>query len=69
MLLPQIPFAPLCWSAQTEVAERLGRPQRFISRVERGLHRVTVVELIEFGNAPEFDPRAAIARVMKKPGQ
>jgi transcriptional regulator with XRE-family HTH domain len=54
---------------QTEVADRLERPQRFISRVERGLHRVTVVELIEFGTALGFDPWAAIARVMKKPAQ
>jgi transcriptional regulator with XRE-family HTH domain len=52
---------------QTQVADRLGRPQRFISRVERGLHRVTVVELIEFSKALGFDPRAAVARVMKKP--
>lgn len=50
----------------TQVADRLGRPQRFISRVERGLHRVTVIELIEFGHALGFEPRAAVARVMKK---
>jgi transcriptional regulator with XRE-family HTH domain len=48
---------------QTQVAERLGRPQRFISRVERGLHRVTVVELLEFAQALEFDPGAALRRV------
>jgi hypothetical protein len=48
-----------------QVAERLGRPQRFISRVERGLHRVTVVELIEFGQALDFDPGAALRRVAK----
>lgn len=50
---------------QVQVAERLGRPQRFISRVERGLHRVTVVELIEFGQALDFDPGAALRRVAK----
>jgi transcriptional regulator with XRE-family HTH domain len=50
---------------QKQVAERLGRPQRFVSRVERGLHRVTVVELIEFGQALEFDPAAALRRVAK----
>jgi transcriptional regulator with XRE-family HTH domain len=52
---------------QQQVAERLGRPQRFVSRVERGLHRVTVVELIEFGHALAFDPAAALRRVAKVP--
>jgi transcriptional regulator with XRE-family HTH domain len=51
---------------QKEVAERLGRPQRFISRVETGSHRVTVVELIELGQALGFDPTAAVRRVMKR---
>jgi len=50
---------------QQQVADRLGRPQRFISRIELGLHRVTVVELIELGRAIGFDPPAAIRRVMK----
>jgi transcriptional regulator with XRE-family HTH domain len=50
---------------QTQIAELLGRPQRFISRVERGLHRLTVVELIEFGQALEFDPSGALRRVAK----
>jgi transcriptional regulator with XRE-family HTH domain len=50
---------------QKQVADRVGRPQRFISRVERGLHRVTVVELIELGKALEFDPAAAVRRVGK----
>jgi transcriptional regulator with XRE-family HTH domain len=53
---------------QRQVAERLGRPQRFVSRVETGVHRVTVVELLEFAQALEFDPRAAVARLMKKAG-
>ena len=51
---------------QTEVAETIGRPQRYISRVERGLHRVTVVELLELAEALGFDPRGAVARVMRK---
>ena len=49
---------------QQQVAERLGRPQIYIFRVERGL-QVTVVELIEFGTALEFDPAAALRRVVK----
>jgi transcriptional regulator with XRE-family HTH domain len=51
---------------QKAVAERLGRPQRFISRIETGSHRVTVVELIELGQALGFDPTAAVRRVMKR---
>jgi hypothetical protein len=41
-----------------QVAERVGRPQRFISRVERGLH--------EFGTALDFDPAAALRRKAAK---
>lgn len=52
---------------QSEVAKLLGRTQGFVSRVETGSHRVTVIELIEFGQVLGFDPRAALARVMKKP--
>lgn len=52
---------------QSEVAKLLGKRQGFISRVESGAHRVTVIELIEFGHVLGFDARAALARVMKKP--
>ena len=54
---------------QSEVAKLLGRTQGFISRVENGSHRVTAVELTEFGEVLGFDPRAAIARIMKKPAK
>jgi transcriptional regulator with XRE-family HTH domain len=53
---------------QTQVAERLGRPQRFISWLERGLHRVTVVELIEFGQTLEFDAAVTLRRLAKAAG-
>ena len=33
---------------QTEVAERLGQTQSFVSKVERGERRLDVVELIAF---------------------
>jgi ribosome-binding protein aMBF1 (putative translation factor) len=51
---------------QKEVADKLGRPQRYISQVETGSHRVTVMELLELGEAIGFDPRAAVARLMRK---
>jgi transcriptional regulator with XRE-family HTH domain len=50
---------------QRQVAAKLGRPQRFISRVETGVHRVTVVELLELAEAMGFDPMAALRRVAK----
>jgi transcriptional regulator with XRE-family HTH domain len=50
---------------QQEVAARINRPQRFISRIERGLHRVTAVELIELSEALEFDPAAVIRRIAR----
>jgi hypothetical protein len=53
---------------ETEVARKLGRPQSYISAIERGSRRVSVVELIELGEALGFDPKAAVARVMKRKG-
>jgi len=50
---------------QTELAEHIGRPQRYISRVERGLHRVTVVELLELAEAIGFDPASLVRRLAK----
>jgi transcriptional regulator with XRE-family HTH domain len=34
--------------SQQEVADRIGRGQTFVSAVERGQHRVSVLELLEF---------------------
>jgi transcriptional regulator with XRE-family HTH domain len=53
---------------QQQVADRVGRPQRFISRIEQGMHRVTVVELLELAAAIGFDPMAALRRVAKAKG-
>jgi transcriptional regulator with XRE-family HTH domain len=33
---------------QTEAAEKMGRPQSFVSKCESGERRVDVVELVEF---------------------
>jgi hypothetical protein len=43
------------------------RPQSFISAVERGQHRVSVVEFLEFAEAIGFDAPAAIRRIAAKP--
>jgi transcriptional regulator with XRE-family HTH domain len=50
---------------QTEVAKRLERPQSYVSAVERGSHRVTIVEFLEFAEVLDFDAPAAIRRILK----
>jgi transcriptional regulator with XRE-family HTH domain len=50
---------------QTELAERLGRNQRYVSRIERGEHRVTVIDLVELAEAIGFDAMAVVRRIVK----
>lgn len=42
---------------QTELAERLKRPQSFVAKYENGERRVEVVELVEIATAMGADPR------------
>jgi transcriptional regulator with XRE-family HTH domain len=51
--------------SQQEVANRLGRGQTFVSAVERGQHRVSVLEFLEIAEAIGFDASAALRRVAK----
>jgi cyanate lyase len=51
--------------SQQEVADRIGRGQTFISAVERGQHRVSVLEFLDFAEAIGFDAAAALRRVVK----
>ena len=50
---------------QAQLAERLGWDQKTISNIERGQHRVTLIEIIELGEALGFDP-AKVARSIAK---
>ena len=43
---------------QVHLAERLSRPQSFVSKVERGERRLDVVEFFEFAQAIGVDPFA-----------
>lgn len=45
---------------QADVAERLGRPQSFVAKYERGERRVDVVEFLELATVIGFDPHALI---------
>ena len=45
---------------QVELAERLGRPQSFVSKVERGERRLDVVEFLEVAHAIGLDPHVFI---------
>jgi len=41
---------------QVELAERLGRPQSFVSKVERGERRLDVIEFCQVAEALGRDP-------------
>jgi transcriptional regulator with XRE-family HTH domain len=42
--------------SQQEVADRLGRPQTYVSRCESGTRRMDVVEFLEIAEVIGFDP-------------
>jgi hypothetical protein len=48
---------------QREVAARMKPQQSFVSAVESGQHRVSMVELMDFAEAIGFDPRSALRRM------
>jgi transcriptional regulator with XRE-family HTH domain len=50
---------------QQELAERLGKPQSFISEYERGQRRVDVVELLVIARALGADPLQLLAEISR----
>ena len=46
---------------QVELAERLGRPQSFVSKVERGERRLDVIEFCQVAEALGHDPAILLA--------
>ena len=50
---------------QVEVCERLGRPQSFLSKIERGVRNVDVIEFIEIAKAISADPAALLKKLYR----
>ena len=48
---------------QSELASRLGKPQSYISKAERGERRIDVVEFIDLSQALGEDPPELIKRL------
>lgn len=51
---------------QAELSIRLDRPQPFISKVERGVRRIDVIEFYAIARALKLDPVALFADVVRK---
>ena len=51
---------------QVELAERLGKPQQFVSKVEKGDRRLDLVEFVAIARALRMDPKDLFARVLKR---
>jgi ribosome-binding protein aMBF1 (putative translation factor) len=51
--------------SQQEIADRLGRPQTYVSKCERGTRRMDVVEFIEMAEVVGFDPIVFIRKLYR----
>ncbi len=51
---------------QVQLSARLGKPQPFISKVERGVRRIDVIEFYAVARALKVDPVALFAKVAKR---
>ncbi len=50
---------------QDEVAEKLNRPQSFVSKYENGERRVDVIEFLQIAQAIGFDPVGFIRKILR----
>jgi transcriptional regulator with XRE-family HTH domain len=51
---------------QVELAKRLGRPQPFVSYIERGERRIDVVEFIVVARSLSVDPQQLFADLIER---
>lgn len=51
---------------QVELAERLGKPQPFISSIEKGVRRVDLIEFYAIARALKLDPETLFSAVVRK---
>ncbi|HET9378760.1 MAG TPA: helix-turn-helix transcriptional regulator [Chthoniobacterales bacterium] len=51
---------------QAELSERLGRPQSFVSKYERGERRLDVIEFAEIASALGIDPLRFLAKLYRE---
>lgn len=54
---------------QVELGEKLGRPQTFVSKIERGVRNVDVIEFIEIARAMNLDPLKLIKKFVSLKGE
>lgn len=52
--------------SQQEVADRLGRPQTYVSKCELGTRRMDVIEFVKFAKVVGFDPAVFIKKLKSK---
>jgi transcriptional regulator with XRE-family HTH domain len=52
--------------SQQEVAKRLGRPQSFVAKYERGERRIDVAEFVEIAYAMKANPVRLFSAALKK---
>jgi transcriptional regulator with XRE-family HTH domain len=51
---------------QVELAERLDKPQQFISKIENGDRRVDLIEFVAICRALRVDPKDVFAAVLRR---
>ncbi len=51
---------------QAELSKRLGRPQSFVSKYERGERRLDVIEFAEVSRALGIDPLRFLAKLYRE---
>ena len=49
---------------QQDVADKLGRPQAFVSKVESGVRRLDLIELLDFLRVLDVDPHDFMDRLL-----